>query len=241
MVRVVRSSIELGLLSRRLFHFSASVTTAPARWIRRFALCSFARLSIAEEFPALDHAIYLDADTYVLGDIRDAFDVTFGAFNPSQWAALALETELGSRFNYYHSYLRQHPTEARNVYLPQGLNAGVLMMNLTRQRATGFAQFALAYPGRAPMGDQDIVNAYFARQRHELLILPCRLNRRPDSNCAEPAWVEPGVIHGNREAFVRGVSPGGFKKEPPFTDPLFLAAGDLYHLDGLHHSRTEAP
>ncbi|KAL1511151.1 hypothetical protein AB1Y20_005969 [Prymnesium parvum] len=232
LAQLVRRALALGLLSPSRLRFSASPTSLPARWRSAFALCSFARLSIAAEFPRLDHAIYIDADAYVLGDIREAFDATFAAFGAAQWAAVALESERGS--NYYHSYLRQHPEAAEHVFTPQGLNAGVLMMNLTRLRATDFTSFAFNFSGRMPMGDQDVINSYFARRREEVYLLPCQLNRRPDSNCPDAAWKEPAILHGNREAFVS--APGGNPKTLPFTSPLFLAAGQFYQLDALSKS-----
>lgn len=169
--------------------------------------CGTSRLMVPQWFPNLDSALYIDADCFVLGDIRLVFE-HFSRFNATQWLGLALESESG--INYYTSRAK------RNAYGTQGVNTGVLLMNLTRMRHADLIRYAHAYRGSTAAGDQDIVNAYLNKHSDEFYQLPCELNRRDyrfnsmerdqrySSNCDAPAWTEPGIIHGNGHAFDDG-------------------------------------
>ena len=115
-------------------------------------------------------------------------------------------------------------------YQPFGVNAGVLLLNLTRMRSSGFVAFALNYTKYSRLGDQDILNEWLESRREQAYILPCELNRRTDSRCDAPMHAEPAVLHGNRAAFEHAKIFDGCDARCAREGSLFRLAADVYHL-----------
>lgn len=119
-----------------------------------FTLTIFFRLFIADLFPDLDRAIYLDADTVVLDDLANLYDTELGdnliAGVPD---AFALQNENTVRY----------VTHMVGVTPGHYLNSGVLVMNLAQFREDHISQIFLhlenTYHINALAPDQDYLNA----------------------------------------------------------------------------------
>lgn len=116
----------------------------------------------------------------------------------------ALTVEGGNYYTKYHGIRNEGKT-----YLgPTGLNAGVMGMNLQKMRDTNFLPRMLGLMKTAKftkLGDQDILNRFFAEHPQEVLLLSCTFNfrfKRNVSECKEPILADDAVVlHGNRAAF----------------------------------------
>lgn len=172
-----------------------------------FKLCSTVRLSLPTLLPHVELAIYLDADIIVEGDLRELFG-TSSQFNTTQWMALTAEDgHWYTHSRHAHQNVHQNQTKHTDFYGATGLNAGVFLANLTRWRLSAFDGFNRAFLGQGyytPLGDQDIMNAYFSEHPDEVLVLPCKWNQRTDSSCSHQGrFAADGIYHGNRQVFTR--------------------------------------
>ena len=88
-----------------------------------FRVCATARLFMHEMLPNIDSGIFLDTDIILMDDIQNLQD-HFQKFNPAQIMGMAA--------------VEPHYSNVQHVehYGPPGvgLNAGVILMNLTRMR-----------------------------------------------------------------------------------------------------------
>jgi lipopolysaccharide biosynthesis glycosyltransferase len=91
--------------------------------VNMFRICATARLFIHEMLPTVDAGIYLDSDVLLLDNIINLWSF-FSKFNSAQVMALS-----AVEFSYGRNYEIPH-------FGPPGvgLNAGVILMNLTRMR-----------------------------------------------------------------------------------------------------------
>lgn len=185
--------VQAYVIDRETLTVSYKTTTIPHSKIGLFRYCATARLMLATDFPDIEVGLYLDTDAYVVGNLDMLFN-QLGKFTSQQWCGMTLESE--RQHNWYHINRAENDT---TWYTPQGLNSGVMLVNFTKWRATNFTQFALNYSGVMTLGDQDILNAYFAEHRDEIFELPCVWNQRARS------WCDPrtgtGIFHGNRMKF----------------------------------------
>ena len=158
-------------------------------------------------------------------------------FNASQWAGFAAEGgEWYTRWQ--HIYRLRDPTSRRRTpptpyYEPTGLNSGIFLFNVTRWRRSAFdtahVRAAHAADFYKRLGDQDILNAYFHSRREEVAVLPCRWNRRVDSECNGPRYVDDGIYHGSRKRLL----VYNFSAPPEQTD-VFHTLGRLEGYAPLH-------
>ena len=88
-----------------------------------FRVCATARLFLHEMLPDLDSGIFLDTDIIFMDDIQNLQN-HFTAFNPSQLVGMAAVEPHYSNVDHVDHY---GPPGV-------GLNAGVILMNLTRMR-----------------------------------------------------------------------------------------------------------
>ena len=105
----------------------------------------------------MDSIIYLDIDTLFLRPVEELWE-HFKSFSAKQVAAMAPEGEV-PEIGWYPRFAR-HPFYGKN-----GLNSGVMLMNLTRMRGMKWAQKILPiyqkYKLQITWGDQDILNVLF--------------------------------------------------------------------------------
>eukprot|EP00965_Chrysotila_dentata_P149616 4940785-Pleurochrysis_carterae.AAC.4 len=179
---------------RHMFKPCATLRLLMASLLPRWSL-----ESMNDDAQRLDLVVYMDADVYIDDDLRELM-ATSSRFSSRQWAALAYETYAGK------SWYTKGLTHGAFVK-PFGINSGVMVASLARWRRSGFDAFWTSYVGHAPLGDQDVLNAYFARYPDELQILPCKWNWRIDSGCPNPITpARNGIWHGNRETFLKNKS-----------------------------------
>ena len=106
--------------------------------LNMFRICATARLFIHEMFPDLDAGIFLDTDIVLMDNIRNLWN-HFSQFNSAQVMGMAATENIYSSISYIPYF---GPPGV-------GLNAGVILMNLTRMRRmsgggfTGSVRFAL--------------------------------------------------------------------------------------------------
>jgi len=136
---------------------------------------------------------YLDCDTCMLGNPYDFMKVA-KRFNVHQFAAFSPEES-----TWYRSG-RSGP----DFYGTSGINSGVAVFNVEKWKASKtYRNFLLnysntyAYPHRSPLGDQDVLNRYFAKYPEGMYVIPCQYNLRTDSCIGQV----PKLIHGNRHSF----------------------------------------
>lgn len=150
-----------------------------------FTFTIYFRLFIAELFPTIDRAVYLDADTVVLTDIADLFaedlhgDLLGAVHDP--FMAVNPETTAYTR-------------DAIGVAVDQYCNSGVLLMDLAGMRQVKFAAHFLTllnqYHFHSLAPDQDYINAI---TRDRLTHLDESWNVQGD----QPQVKTPKVIHYN--------------------------------------------
>lgn len=115
------------------------------------------RLFIAELFPQLDRALYLDADIVLQRDVADLYDTDLHG------AAVAAATD---SFVATVPLLRRYARRVADVAPEAYVNSGVLLMDLAQWRqlhaATRFVELMNRYHVRSVCSDQDYLNAMFA-------------------------------------------------------------------------------
>jgi len=136
--------------------------------VRNFKLCAMARLLVAQENPSFTGVgLYMDTDAVVIRDISNALQLHERTLTGGpQWCALAYER------------LESDPPLSRSYtwFGSNGLNSGVMLMNVTGMRQSGLIPFVQNYSKPTRLGDQDLLNAYFTEHPSELRILPCEWN-----------------------------------------------------------------
>ncbi|KAJ2953346.1 hypothetical protein O0L34_g936 [Tuta absoluta] len=213
-------------------------------WLHLFKKCSSQRLFIPELITHLDALIYVDTDTLFLGPADELWGY-FSKFNSSQLSAMALEHE--------NPNLSWYPRFAKHPFYGTGLNSGVMLMNLTRLRQFGWADYItpimLKWKLHIPWGDQDILNIIFAHHESRVLELPCRYNYRMDQcmygdTCAGAASNGVFLLHGSRQSFHNNKQPAfqavyrAVNEYEVGTDPskTFLPKLDKYFLEAPNSS-----
>lgn len=105
----------------------------------------------------IDSVLYLDTDALMLRPVEDLWN-HFKQFDNTQLASMAPEGEETS-LSWYPRFAR-HPFVGKN-----GMNSGVMLMNLTRMRAFGWTEKILEayhkYKLSITWGDQDLLNIVF--------------------------------------------------------------------------------
>ncbi|KAM7307441.1 glucoside xylosyltransferase 1, partial [Ixodes scapularis] len=170
------------------------------KWKQLFKPCSTQRLFLPDILPNEDVVLYVDADTLFLHPVEDLLEA-FEKMNERHLMALAHESE-DEATSWYH----QH---GKTPYIPPfGVNAGVMLINLTRMRNFGWVSrmgsLLDEYEDRLILGDQDLVNILFSVHPDRLFRMTCRWNYRPDTCTfhASCSGQTPALLHGNRERFM---------------------------------------
>ena len=184
------------------------------RGLALFKKCSMERLTLPSHLKDIKCVIYLDRDALVLKSLRFLYA-----------RACQLNTRLiGAVPNaspWYPTW--KHGTENVGVtYVPQtGIQAGILTMNLELMRATNFEKTIVGLAETAPfttLGDQDLLNFYFANRTGKIELLECMYNLRmykgrvecdcyslapsAQSDCSKYSSIDDAVVlHGNRGIF----------------------------------------
>ncbi|KAL8600334.1 hypothetical protein ACOMHN_060952 [Nucella lapillus] len=210
-----------GRYSERMAFRVYDVTIPPAQnatwWTTIFwRPCAYQRLFLHSLLTDVDAALYVDTDTLFLGSPLPVW-LTLTLFSPSQLVGMAANHEDPAGGGWYR-------TDARTPYVspsgewqgsPSGVNSGVILMNLTRLRASNWSEcierYSHVYRSELKLVDQDIINIYLHHHPDQLFRLDCALNYRTDHctlryrdpNSACPSAETQGIhiLHGNRRAF----------------------------------------
>lgn len=168
-----------------------------ADWKPLFRPYSAQRLFLHRLLPELDRVIYLDADTLVTRDVADLWE-WFEHMSPHHTIAATRESEILDGF-----YLRVSDPRLPFVGYT-GINAGVLLLHLDRQRHSDsswdadMARILFHYQELLWLGDQDVLNVWGAQHPESVMLLPCVWNVREDSWCRFARPGDLGIVHGNR-------------------------------------------
>lgn len=176
-------------------------------WMKKYrVLCTTERLYLPVMLSDVDAVIYLDTDILFF-DYVDKLWNFFTEMDSMQFAAMAAEHEDPENAFYISAY-NKIP-----FYGPLGLNAGVILMNLTRMRHLTKDWTTLVHEvyekyKYSPLhfADQDILNIIFHMYPEKLLPLPCSWNYRSDhcswkANTCNLNGNGISLIHGNRNVF----------------------------------------
>jgi len=124
-------------------------------------LATYYRFWIADMFPNLSKAIYLDVDVIVTGDIRELFDTDLGE------CVLGAVPDMGNR--QHLDNVKRHIGMSIDY---EYFNAGVMLMDLDRWRENNITDKLLEiekiHHGHLLHNDQDILNIYFTNSYQEL-------------------------------------------------------------------------
>jgi lipopolysaccharide biosynthesis glycosyltransferase len=111
------------------------------------------RLFIAEMFPELNKALYIDADTVINADVAELFSVSLGS---------NLIAAVHDNFISANQETTDYVEEALGIPVHDYVNSGVLVMNLEELRKRAFAQRFTAllndYHVQSIAADQDYLN-----------------------------------------------------------------------------------
>ncbi|XP_052674405.1 glucoside xylosyltransferase 2-like [Crassostrea angulata] len=198
-------------------------------WKLLFKPCASQRLFIPSLLTNVDSLLYVDTDVLFLSPLEKIWS-HFSRFNSSQVIAMAPDNEV--RHTAWYNRFAKHP-----YYGELGVNSGVILMNLTRIRAstwpTSIIKYHKEYKLKMTYGDQDLMNIYFHFHPDELYIYPCEWNYRPD-HCMYTSVCEGAnkdgahVLHGNRRTMQNQKQPA-FKavysafKEYDFQEKLMIS------------------
>lgn len=177
-------------------------------WRKLFKPCACQRLFIPDLLKDVDALIYVDTDILFLSPVDDLWNI-FHKFNSTQLAALTNEHE-DKAIGWYNRFAR-HP-----YYGETGVNSGVMLMNLTRLRASSWLQsmnnYYKEYRLKITWGDQDLINVYFHYYPEQLYLMSCEMNYRPDhcmymSICKPAEKIGACVLHGSRRVWFEDKQP----------------------------------
>ncbi|KAL1442463.1 hypothetical protein MTO96_030790 [Rhipicephalus appendiculatus] len=175
------------------------------QWRTMFRPCATQRLFLTRMLPYEDAILYVDTDVIFVHPIEDLWR-NFYAMNEWQMAGMAPETE---HYKYNH-----YITKALHPFVqPFALNAGLLMMNLTRMRTFHMENRVMRlkeeFKGLIPYADQDLLNIVFARYPQGIFTFTCRWNFRGE-HCYGDALCTDGpiaAVHASREMFLSNGEP----------------------------------
>ena len=172
-----------------------------SQWLTLFATGSAQRLFLHTLLPlSIEKVIYLDVDCIVLRDVYELWQY-FDVMKKDMWFGVARESEIIDS-----SYYLQVGDVHVPFVPPVGINAGVLLLYLSRLRhIEGYAAELDAiftrYKGKLYVGDQDILNIYGHWHPESYHLLPCGWNVREDSYCNFDAPGDLAIVHGSRGIF----------------------------------------
>ncbi|KAK4025322.1 hypothetical protein OUZ56_014397 [Daphnia magna] len=177
-------------------------------WKTLFKPCSSVRLFLPNLLKKEDSILYMDVDTVFLSSPLHIWQ-HLSKMNTTQMVALGPETQ-DYTIGWYPQFTN-HP-----YYGKYGLNAGVMLMNLTKMRQFGWEKYVIhvyeQYKNRILWGDQDVINAIFHFHPEKLYVFPCHHNYVPGqcsitSLCQEAEQQGVYIIHGYADAFISDQLP----------------------------------
>lgn len=171
--------------------------------VNLFRKCTILKLDLHALLPTLDSVVWVDADTLFFEDSARLWRL-FRLFDSFQCIGAAQERVVPNTG--WYSTGPGQGTPYFDFSWPTGLNSGVLLMNLTRLRASLFGEAVQKIEASRPhhmlFPDQDILNIYLNATPQALYTLPCRWNLRADTRADCPTKLaRAGIVHGNGGTF----------------------------------------
>lgn len=207
-----------GMLESARMEFRLHKPVLFHRKVQLFRPCSLDRLMLPELLPNASHVIYLDRDTLVMKSL----DFLYRKRLSMDGKAMGVVPE---GRGWYSEGLGKEKA-FKTYFGTRGLNFGVALMNLDvmRQKSVTSHMFALIPEVEdLKLGDQDLMNYYFAKHPDMMEVLPCAYNYRVTrdgkqececydiedvrdyAECERRNNVDDAVIlHGNRRTFLTG-------------------------------------
>ncbi|WAR02834.1 GXLT2-like protein [Mya arenaria] len=211
-------------------------------WRKLFKPCACQRLFIPDMLRDIDSVLYVDTDILFLSPLEQIWSL-FSRFNSTQLAAVSIEHE-DKAIGWYNRFAR-HP-----FYGEVGVNSGVMLMNLTRLRASTWLQsvqnYYKEYRLKITWGDQDLINIYFHYHPDQLYVFSCELNYRPDhcmymSVCKPAEKLGAVILHGCRRVWFEDKQPA-FKAVYKTFKEHYLGGSLRYELlESLKRNLQSAP
>lgn len=202
-------------------------------WKKLFKPCACQRLFIPSLLTDVDSLLYVDTDVLFLSPVEEIWKF-FREFNSSQLAAVTEEHE-DKAIGWYNRFAR-HP-----YYGITGVNSGVMLMNLTRLRASAWLQsmnnYYKEYRLKITFGDQDLINIYFHFYPEQLFLMSCEMNYRPDhcmymSVCKMAEKTGAYILHGCRRVW--------FEDKQPAFKAVYTAFKEHYLGDSIKYKLLES-
>lgn len=196
------SSVKSGQVLLKLYSLHFPPGENAEVWKRLFKPCAAQRLFLLDVLHSVDSVLYLDTDVLMLRPVQNLWD-HFNHFDDKQLASMAPEGE-EKALSWYPRFAR-HPFYGKN-----GMNSGVMLMNLTRMREFDWTKKILEayhkYKLSITWGDQDLLNIVFHDHPELLYTYTCDWNYRPDhcmygNNCGPASNKGISVVHGNRGVY----------------------------------------
>ena len=185
--------IEFVDIRKKMYEYSASFgQTVTDRQENRlysgeFTLTIYFRLFIAELFPELNKAVYIDSDTVINDDIAKLYSVDMGD---------AMFGAVRDTFAGKNTILAHYIENVVGIERDEYVNSGVLLMNLDKIRqahlADRFLKLMAEYHFDSVAPDQDYINAMCAK---EIYFLDKEWNVMP--NKGEEYIARPKLVHYN--------------------------------------------
>ena len=200
---------------------------------------TYYRYAIAEWFPQLDKALYLDCDLIVKGSLEELWHTDISDYLCAGVPDLWIENI------YYKPEIKLQPHECY-------INAGVLLLNLKKMRAEhtyqALCQTTEQPPCKIKFQDQDIINLVC---RGKIKALPERFNFSTENAFKHPDQIpEAVIVHytGERKPWSKGVCGNPLKQlyfdyweKTPYYTPLQNAMMKLSKLFTPTPKNTNRP
>lgn len=175
-----------------LSFFPCDTVDHGGRLIKHITASTMDRLLLPEILDGAARTVYIDIDALVLDDIGQLFDWDLAG---APVAARASERSVQSiAVNVSSSLEPDLARELRDTVLPraghhlQGINAGVLVLDLERMRGDDFCRTYVPWVSRFHLNDQEVLEFYAG---DELSVLPERWNAWPYKETVD----DPAVLH----------------------------------------------
>ncbi|XP_042150769.1 glucoside xylosyltransferase 2 [Ixodes scapularis] len=161
--------------------------------------CTFQRLFMPRLLSEEDGVLYVDSDAVFFHPVEDLWNY-FGQMNDQQLAVVFSDVE-DEALTIYNEWEMPH-------YKRYGINAGVMLMNLTRMRNSGLDALLLSWMDKyhhkvLDFHDQDIINTVFHHHPEKVFHGPCKWNFvhlvcLSNISCRGET---PALVHGTYQTF----------------------------------------
>lgn len=161
--------------------------------------CATSHMFMHELLPSyVDEILMLRADQVVVADLAKIWDNAkdMSWDNSKLFGAVEECVEPRSKCGWY--------SVAPHKFFQNGLSAGTVLYSVKNMRARRFSAFFLTVISRYTKlkhGDQDVLNVYAIENPHNVTLLQCNFNVRPESGC-DVKKQAPSILQGSHGEFL---------------------------------------